>query len=1144
MIKKLFITLFILFFLCVLGGAGALYWFVVAEPGDEISEENIRSILGRESPVFYSDGITPLGVFFDQAHRQYVEYEEIPDSFVNALVAAEDNRFFSHFGFDINGIARAMIKNIEAGRIVQGGSTLTQQTAKNLFKREDRSYKAKFKELIFALRLEYRYTKEEILEFYSNQFYVSGNGHGLGVAARYYFDKEPSELTLIESAYIAGSVKRPNYYNPFIKKNPQRVAEAEERGRERIGYVLRSMRDLGMISDLDYEYNKSIDIPFNKGSVGYSLDYVMELVTEAVTSKRMLDTLSVHGIDNISTSGIRIITNVDKDIQHRTLHALRKQLSRLDVRLRGYEREEVQQELAQVKYQGDLSIEEGNFVFGTIEKISLNDSDIVIDVAVNLENGDGIIDTEGISHLVDARVKWEKNRWSTPEKGDTAKFLEQLQEGDRVWLSVREFDEFLAPIYNLERFPEVQGGAIVLQNGEIISIAGGVENRFFNRAMYGKRTMGSSYKPFVYGAALQLGWNAADMIPNERAVFVYQDQPYFPRPDHKIDQAQVSMSWAGVRSENLASVWLAAHLCDHLSPSQFEDVADYLGLAPRVVDEEPEPYRLFKSRIRDRYGIVVTQEKLKQAAFRKTVSSIQPDLIFEGIAGEYEAMKGLHYGLGFDRYRSEIDQELREKSLQEYERKELHLRKRLLENNYLDLSEKYRQLQQYLGLSDRFSSPAANPAETDPAAISRLFFDPVTGNYIFDRIGRVPEYARLVSNYQFRAKLAETDPFENQDLVDSIRIANVLTVKAFSFLDRQVNDEYQRMRKLLPYSMEVLQQIEDYRILVGLTYLVEFGKFLGIESELEPILSFPLGSNVVTLMETTRVYESLVSGKLSLFTEENGEINNTLAIIDRIESEDGALLYRPEPLVRRGVSAKTSMVLGHIMENTVKYGTGRYADANVKIAGSGNEEELIDDLSISVPLFGKTGTANRYTNASFFGYLPVLNDDGNAMIAEDGYGLGVYVGYDDNKPMRQKTTRVTGALGALPAWADIANTIVASPQFGENLDPVDLSFTGLSVERKSMGQKNLAALKEYGGRLSTPLKRVDAFDRYQPSIITFGAEGDNGRFRPARSFAPFWLNQNPQKRQNPETAISTPGINTQDQPVPPVPEKPPETQAQ
>lgn len=1116
MIKKLFLTLLVLILLSGVGIGGALYWFVVVEPGDEIAQENIRSILGRESPVYYSDGTTPLGVFFNEAHRQYIEYEDIPESFINALVAAEDNRFFSHFGFDIQGITRAMIKNIEAGRVVQGGSTLTQQTAKNLFKREDRSYKAKFKELIYALRLEYRYSKEKILEFYSNQFYVSGNGHGLGVAARYYFDKEPGDLTLIESAYIAGSVKRPNYYNPFIKKNQQSVDEAKERGRERTGYVLNSMRDLGMISDLDYEYAKNLEVPFNKGSVGYSLDNVMELVTEAVTSKRVLDTLSVHGIDNIATSGIRIITNVDKDIQQSTLYALRKQLSRLDVRLRGYEREEVQQELNETKYRGDLTVQEGKFVFGTISDIAQDGDNVTVSVSVDLENGDGTIDTEGLSHLVDARVKWLKNRWSETEKGDTAAFLEQLQPGDKVWVSVRKFDEFMAPVYSLERFPRIQGGALVLQNGEIISIAGGVENRFFNRAMYGKRTMGSSYKPFVYGAALQLGWNAADMLPNRREIFVFQNQSYFPRPDHKIDSELVSMSWAGVRSENLASVWLAAHLCDHLSTSQFADVASYLGLAPRMVDGEPEPYRLFKSRIRDRYGIIISQDMLRKAAFRKTITSIQPDLVFEGLAGEYEAMKGVHYGLGFDRFRTDINEELRVKKLQEYERKELILRKGLLDNNYLDLSRQFRQLQQYLGRNNPFDSAAGDPSGNGPSDISGLFFDPVSGNYVFDRAGRVPEYARLVSNYQFSAKLDSLDPFEQKDLVESIRLGNVMSVKAFSFLDKQVQQEYLRMRKQLPYSMEVLREVEDYRILVGLTYLVKFGKFLGIESDLEPILSFPLGSNVVTLMETTRVYEALVSGKLNLFTEENGAINNTLAIIDRIESEDGALLYRPEPLVRRGVSAKTSMALGHIMENIVKFGTGRYADAHVKIAGSSNEEALIDDLSISVPLFGKTGTANRYTNASFFGYVPTLNEDGNAMIAKDGYGIGVYVGYDDNKPMRRKTTRITGSAGALPTWVDIANAIVRTPQFGEELDPVDLSFTGMSISRKDMGQRNIAAMKDYGGRLAVPLKNVDAYDRYQPSIITFGAEGDNGRFRPARSFAPFWLNQKPPQSQVPD----------------------------
>ena len=118
--------------------AGGLYWTVVREPGEEIEIENIRRILGKESHVFYSDGKTRLGVFFDTAHRQYVAYDEIPEVFVNALVASEDDRFFEHIGFDIVGISRALIKNLEAGRVVQGGSTLTQQTAKNLFRRSER----------------------------------------------------------------------------------------------------------------------------------------------------------------------------------------------------------------------------------------------------------------------------------------------------------------------------------------------------------------------------------------------------------------------------------------------------------------------------------------------------------------------------------------------------------------------------------------------------------------------------------------------------------------------------------------------------------------------------------------------------------------------------------------------------------------------------------------------------------------------------------------------------------------------------------------------------------------------------------------------------------------------------------------------
>ncbi len=109
MIKKIFISLIVLILLAAITAGAVLYWFVVVEPGDEISKENIRSILGRESPVYYSDGVTPLGVFFADAHRQYVDYAEIPKHFIDALVAAEDNRFFSHFGFDVQGIARAAV---------------------------------------------------------------------------------------------------------------------------------------------------------------------------------------------------------------------------------------------------------------------------------------------------------------------------------------------------------------------------------------------------------------------------------------------------------------------------------------------------------------------------------------------------------------------------------------------------------------------------------------------------------------------------------------------------------------------------------------------------------------------------------------------------------------------------------------------------------------------------------------------------------------------------------------------------------------------------------------------------------------------------------------------------------------------------
>ena len=346
MLKKLTYSSLISVFLCLLGLAAVCYWFVVLHPGAEIQVENIKKILSKESDVYYSDGVTKLGSFFRQRPSPVCDISNrFPRPLSDALVASEDNRFFSHVGFDVVGILRAAVRNLQAGKVVQGGSSITQQTAKNLFKRTDRSLQAKLKELLFALRLEYHYPKEKIFEFYANQFFVSGNGHGLGVAARYYFDKEPEELTLVECAFIAGSVKRPNFYNPFIKKTDEAEAEARRQAVIRKNYVLDQMLEMGMINEPTYNQARASDIRFQQGKVGYSLDYVLEMVKDAVSSSEVQGALAVHGIANVATSGVRIITTVEKNLQDETLYALRRELSRLDVRLSGFERAEVQARL-------------------------------------------------------------------------------------------------------------------------------------------------------------------------------------------------------------------------------------------------------------------------------------------------------------------------------------------------------------------------------------------------------------------------------------------------------------------------------------------------------------------------------------------------------------------------------------------------------------------------------------------------------------------------------------------------------------------------------------------------------------------------------------------------------------------------------
>ncbi|MBM9538008.1 transglycosylase domain-containing protein [Desulfobulbus alkaliphilus] len=1117
-IAYIFISLFFFTLLTVAVLAGGLYYLVVVEPGPEIEESYINEILGRESPVLYRDGETRLGVLFEGIHRQYISFDQIPESFVHAMIASEDDRFFQHFGVDIFGITRAAIANLRAGRIVQGGSTITQQTAKNLFKRESRSFREKLKELLFALRLEHRYSKEKIFEFYSNQFFVSGNGHGLGVAARYYFDKQPDELTLLECAFIAGSVQRPNFYNPFLRRNVENSEQVRARIERRVRYVLGQMRKAGTISEEEYAAINLDELVFTQGRTTFSHNTGMDLVKEGLEARFIVDILERNGISNISTSGARIITTLDRDVQEKTVLALRKHLSLLDVRLRGYQRDKVQAEYGELDYHGDRDLLPGAFVFGTVEEVTdTRDSGLQVRVSFHRGQAEGIIDDKGIERLVEAVAKYKRNAWTTPGAADRRELIGALQPEDRVYVHIRSVNDQGEMLLDLERYPQVEGAALVLQQGAIRAMSGGMANIYFNRATSAKRLMGSAVKPFLYGAALQLGWSPVDMLRNQRDVFIFMNRPYFPQPIHDSPFEAVSMSWAGVTSENLATVWLLYHLTDHLTPPRLRDLAARLDMAPREIGGRTEGYQQYMERIRDDFGIVLTRDVLEEAAFASAVRMLKADFLFDNRTAEYAKLERLKYGLHFERFAADILSG-RDGGARADRDRDVSL----FQPNYLQLRSVLNRFHTYRQHVEDWSMPADpdrvfnNQPIASPAG--RMVRD-TAGGFIFTLKPTLPPNWIPIAPGDVRGYLAFLSPGQIEAFWRQVSIEGVLTAATLDLVEDQIRSEQTRFLVARPYTLDILGEVRDFRLMLGLQYLIHLARECGVNSPFEPVLSLPLGSNVVTLAEITRMYETLVTGKrhdsidaatLAVMALEGPVDQDGAAIIERIETPEGRVVYSRQVHQTAVFDPKSSAVLAHILENAVSHGTGRYARDTVRLhSRDAARQKSLDALNLPVPLLGKTGTANRYRNAAFVGYVPVPAKESHSLLAlEDGYTVGVYTGYDFNHPMVRTGTRITGSQGALPVWSDIAQALVDMEELGERLDMVDLTFNGLSLQYPGMEQVFIPAAPQQGGAAipAGQLFRQDV-PPAGPSILGFGSLGESGHFEPERWFQPYWKNR-------------------------------------
>ncbi|MBP1738354.1 MAG: penicillin-binding protein, family, partial [Deltaproteobacteria bacterium] len=474
---------------CVLmAGAGGILWFVWSS-----NLPYIGSLREYDPPTItevYSEEGEVIGRFWEEK-RIVVSLDRLPKHLIHAFISAEDSRFYEHEGVDILSILRALINNALAGRIEQGGSTITQQVAKSLLLKDtEKTYRRKVREATLSLQIEKEFSKERILYLYLNQIYLGQGAYGVESAARTYFDKSASELDLAESAMLAGLTQAPSRYSLFLHF---------DRAKARQKYVLERMREEKYITPLQEKdavaspihVNRTAESSFEKAP------YFTEHVRRAVESK--------YGREALYREGLKIYTTLSLSMQRSAQSAVEKGLLELDKRegyrgpLRPDERGTTQKNAPPESTNGALGV--GSTVQALIEKVD----DQKKETWVRIGSRTGL--------LPFSEMKWAKKVGTATLRSPK----EVLKEGDLILVSLKEagpppFDWTCS----LEQVPEVQGAlfAMEAQTGRVRSMVGGRDfgTSQFNRAIQAKRQPGSAFKPIIYAAALDWGMTPSTII--------------------------------------------------------------------------------------------------------------------------------------------------------------------------------------------------------------------------------------------------------------------------------------------------------------------------------------------------------------------------------------------------------------------------------------------------------------------------------------------------------------------------------------------------------------------------------------------------------------------------------------------------------
>ncbi len=455
---------------------------------------DFRQLETYEPPVttrlFAGDG--QLLMEYAAEKRLFVPIDKIPSKVKNAFIAAEDKHFYTHGGIDYIGIVRAVlsnIKNLGKGRRPAGASTITQQVAKNFLLSSEVSYIRKIKEAMLANRMNKAFTKDHILELYLNEIYLGNRAYGVAAAALNYFDKSLDELSIEEIAYLAALPKGPNNYHP-TKKYDAAVA--------RRNWVITRMLEDGYISKEEAEEAKQKPLKVVERKSGFLKDseYYSEEVRRAI----------VHNLGNdaLYEGGLIVRTTIDPKIQSIATKAFRKGLIDYDQRhgWRGAEKN--------ISLEGDYlkTLQQTDLTKGAEESWT---KAVVTEVSrekASIQTQDA---SKGSIYLKD--LSWARppleSKYVGPSPTDVSKVLKK---GDVIYVQKLENGDS----YALRQIPNVEGGMAVIDphTGKVLALVGGFSfsKSQFNRATQAYRQTGSSFKPFVYLAALEMGYSPNDLI--------------------------------------------------------------------------------------------------------------------------------------------------------------------------------------------------------------------------------------------------------------------------------------------------------------------------------------------------------------------------------------------------------------------------------------------------------------------------------------------------------------------------------------------------------------------------------------------------------------------------------------------------------